>query len=98
MKKTAAKTKATFTLLYDKDYSIGEAFEVVHGPPVKEIIMYNRHLNAKSENANADSNEPLGVPDTFIIGKKEIIVRRRFAPDYLIQAGVSDILKHPPEK
>lgn len=41
MKKTTAKTKATFTLLYDKDYSIGEAFDVVYKPPVKEIIMYN---------------------------------------------------------
>lgn len=98
MKKTAAKTKATFTLLYDKDYSIGEAFDVVYKPPVNEIMMYNQQLDADLENANTDNSERLPVPATFIINKNGIIVWRQFNPDYSIRASVSDILKHLADK
>lgn len=94
--KTVSKTKVKFTLLYDKDYSISEAFDVVFKPTEKEIAMYNDRLKADLENANTDSSKRLPVPATFIINKKGIIVWREFNPDYKVRASVHDILKNIP--
>lgn len=96
LEKTATKTKATFTLLYDKDYSISKAFDVVFKPTEKEIALYDDRLKADLEHANTDSTNRLPVPATFIIDKNGIVVWRHFNPDYRIRASVSEILEHIP--
>lgn len=98
LEKTASKTKATFTLLYDKDYAISEAFDVVFKPSDMEIAMYDDRLKADLEHANTDTTKRLPVSATFIIDKNGIVVWRHFNPDYRIRASVADILEHIPAK
>ena len=95
--KTATKTKATFTLLYDKDYLIGENFDVVFKPTNKEVTLYDDRLKADLEHAHSDSSTRLPVPATFIINKKGIIEWRQFNSDYKVRASVADIIKNIPE-
>ena len=97
LEKTATKANATFTLLYDKNFTIGEAFDVVFKPTGKEISLYNGRLNANLEKAHSDKSSRLPVPATFIINKNGVVVWRHFNPDYRIRASVKEILAHIPK-
>lgn len=98
LKKTAGKTQASFTLLYDKDYLIGNAFDVIFEPEISEINMYNERLHAQLSESQSDKSSRLPVPATFIINKSGKIVWRQFNPDYHIRANVVDILANIPVK
>ena len=98
LKKTEEKTKATFTLLYDKDYQIGNSFDVIFKPQNREINLYNTRLHAQLDKSQSDSSSRLPVPATFIINSKGRIVWRQFNPDYHIRANVSDIINNIPAK
>ena len=98
LKKTEEKTQATFTLLYDKDYLIGNAFDVIYKPGIREINGYNNILHAQLDKSQSDSSSRLPVPATFIINTKGRIVWRQFNPDYHIRAYVSDIINNIPVK
>ncbi|MEJ7626220.1 MAG: peroxiredoxin-like family protein [Ferruginibacter sp.] len=96
LKQTRVKTNASFTLLYDKNYAIGNAFDVIFKPEDKLINLYNEKLKAQLEKSHSDSSNRLPVPATFIINKKGIIVWRQFNPDYRLRASVKDIISHIP--
>lgn len=98
LEKTASHTRASFTLLYDKDYSIGEAFDVVFTPEKELIAMYDSRLNADLEHAHSDSSARLPVPATFIINADSKIVWRQFNPDYRVRGSVKEILENIPSK
>lgn len=98
LNKTKEKTKATFTLLHDKDFLIGNAFDVVFIPEEKIIALYNDKLKANLEGASSDGSPLLPVPATFIINKAGVIVWRQFNPDYRVRASVKDIMKNIPAK
>jgi peroxiredoxin len=98
LKKTEKKTQATFTLLYDKDYSIGNAFDVIFEPSSQEIDMYNSRLHAQLDQSQSDRSNRLPVPATFIINQSGKIVWRQFNPDYHIRADVKDIIRNLPMK
>ncbi len=98
LKQTRTKTNASFTLLYDKDYAIENAFDVTFKPEDKLVALYNERLNAKLEKSHSDASARLPVPATFIINKKGIIVWRQFNPDYRIRASVKDIIDNIPTK
>ena len=98
LKKTEEKTKATFTLLYDKDYQIGNSFDVIFKPDNRTVDLYNTRLHAQLDESQSDSSSRLPVPATFIINKKGKIVWRQFNPDYHIRANVSDIINNIPVK
>lgn len=98
LKKTEEKTKAAFTLLYDKDYLIGNSFDVIFKPEIREINLYNTRLHAQLDKSQSDSSSRLPVPATFIINTKGKIVWRQFNPDYHIRANVSDIINNIPAK
>ena len=92
------KTKSTFTLLYDKDYEIGNQFDVIFRPEEKLIGLYNSRLNAQLSVAHSDSSSRLPVPATFIINKKGIVTWRQFNRDYRVRASVKEILENLPTK
>ena len=98
LQKTQEKTKADFVLLHDKDFKIGEAFDVVFMPDAKQINMYNVQLNAHLEEASSDGTARLPVPATFILDKNGVVVWKQFNPDYKIRASVKEILDHIPKK
>jgi peroxiredoxin len=94
LNKTAEKTGAQFTLLYDKDYKICDAFDVTFQPEKKTRFIYNNALGADLKNAHSDDSERLPVPATFVINKEGIIVWRQFDINYKNRSNVDDILKH----
>ena len=96
LKMMAEKTHTSFTLLYDKDYTIEDAFDVTFQPEKNIIDLYNSRLNAQLDKSHSDKSNRLPIPATFIINKKGVIVWRQFNPNYKIRASVKDILDNIP--
>jgi peroxiredoxin len=92
LNKTAEKTGAAFTLLYDEDYHIANAFDVTFRPDSMQRIMYNTMLGAKLKRAHSDDSQRLPIPATFVISKDGKIVWRQFDPDYKKRSSVEEIL------
>jgi len=81
LKRTAEKTHASFSLLYDEGYKISDLFDVTFKPDTMTTIMYNTLLSANLKKANTDDSQRLPIPATFIIGTDGKIVWRHFDPD-----------------
>lgn len=96
LKRTAEKTHASFSLLYDEGYKIAEAFDVAFRPTKLERAIYNRLLNANLKNAHSDESQQLPIPATFIIGKDGKIIWRHFDPDYKKRSTVKEIIENLP--
>ncbi len=94
LKRTADKTKASFSLLFDEDYKIADAFEVAFRPTKFERAIYNNILKADLKNAHSDESQQLPIPATFIIGKDRKIIWRHFDPDYKKRSTIEDILEN----
>lgn len=93
LKRTAKKTHASFSLLYDDGYKIADLFDVTFKPDRLTTIIYNTILGANLKEANTDDSQRLPIPATFIIGTDGKIVWRHFDPDYKKRSTVSDIIK-----
>jgi len=93
IKKTIEKTGAEFTILFDEDYKIAEAFDVLFLPNKMMRMMYNTVLIAKLKESHSDDTEQLPIPATFIISKEMKIIWRHFDPDYKKRSKMADILE-----
>jgi len=96
LKRTAEKTHASFSLLYDEGYKISDMFDVTFKPDTMTTIMYNTVLGANLKKANTDDSQRLPIPATFIIGTDGKIVWRHFDPDYKKRSSVSEIIDNLP--
>lgn len=94
---TQEKTKASFTLLYDKDYKIADLFDVKFRPNTVTRTTYNTVLNADLKNAHSNDSQQLPIPATYIINKNRKIVWRQFDPDYKNRSKVEDIINNIPK-
>lgn len=92
IKKTIEKTGAEFTILYDENYKIAEAFDVLFLPNKMMRVMYNAVLGAKLKESHSDTSEQLPIPATFIISKEMKVIWRHFDPDYKKRSKMADIL------
>ena len=92
IKKTIEKTNAEFTILYDEDYKIAEAFDVLFLPNKMMRVVYNVALGAKLKESHSDNSEQLPIPATFIISKEMKLKWRHFNPDYKKRSKMEDIL------
>lgn len=91
--KTAEKTGAEFTLLFDENYHIAEAFDVQFRPDSMQRVMYNTVLGANLKEAHSDESQQLPIPATFVIGQDGKIAWRHFDPDYRKRSSVKDIVE-----
>ena len=91
--KMAEKTGAKFSLLYDKDYKIADAYDVTFTPSGSQLFTYNVILGAKLKDTHSDESQRLPIPATYIVNQKGIITWRQFDPDYKKRSSVKDILK-----
>ena len=89
----AQKTGADFTLLYDEDYKIADAYDVSFKPSATTLFTYNTILGAKLKKTHSDDSQRLPIPATYIVAPNGKIVWRQFDPDYKNRSNVSDILK-----
>lgn len=89
---TIEKTGAQFTLLYDKNYSIAELFDVLYKPSGTKKLMYNSLLGANFKDAHSNDNTQLPIPATFIINKNKEIIWRQFSLENDKRSSVKEIL------
>ena len=94
LNKTMEKNNISFTLLYDKDYTICTSFDVLFEPTNGQINKYNTFLNANLKEAHSQEEVLLPVPATFIIGTDGVIKWRQFDHNYKERSTVQEIIKH----
>lgn len=87
------KTGAAFSLLYDEDYTISEAYDVTFTPEARQLFTYNKILMANLKKSQSDDTQRLPVPATYIIDTNGIIAWRQFDPDYKKRSTIEAILK-----
>ena len=89
----AQKTGAHFSLLYDEDYAIADAYKVSFKPNKSTLLMYNTMLNANLKKTQSDDSQRLPIPATYIISREGQIIWRHFNPDYKARSSVKEILE-----
>ncbi|MBN2775863.1 MAG: AhpC/TSA family protein [Prolixibacteraceae bacterium] len=96
LEKMEEKSGVKFSLLYDEDYKISDAYDVTFLPDTKQIVLYNTMLNAKLKESHSDDSQRLPIPATYIINTEGKVVWRQFDPDYKNRSTVKDILNNLP--
>jgi len=90
--KTIEKTRASYSVLYDKDMKIMKAYEVAYEVDERTVTRYrNADIDLLAANGQKDKAY-LPVPAVYIISKEGTIVYRYFEPDYKKRASVQEIL------
>lgn len=92
LNKMEEKSGVEFTLLYDEDYTIADAYDVTFNPSGSQRLMYNVVLGAKLKKTHSDESQRLPIPATYIIGQDGKIIWRQFDPDYKNRSSVKEIL------
>lgn len=90
--KMATKSEAEFTLLYDEDYKIAEAYDVNFNPSSMQLFTYNVILRGNLKNTHSDESQRLPIPATYIIDSNGKIIWRQFDHDYKKRSSVKEIL------
>ena len=93
LSKSAEKSGAKFTLIYDEGYKIADAFNVLFQPSEQRAQMYNRY-GADLKNAHSDDTQRLPVPATFVISKEGVVLWKHFEGDYKRRSSIKEILKY----
>ena len=92
--KTIEKTKAYYSILYDKDMKIMKAYDVAFEVDEGTVSRYkNADINLAVANGQKDKVF-LPVPALYIISKEGTIIYRFFEPDYKKRASVQEILEN----
>lgn len=91
--KMEEKSGASFTLLFDKDYKISEAYDVIYKPTSMQLFTYNALLGGKLKRTHSDDSQQLPIPATFIIDTNGIIVWRQFDPNYHNRSSAKEIIR-----
>lgn len=93
LERMSEKTGARFTLLYDEDYKIAEAYDVNFTPTGTQLFTYNVILRGHLKDTHSDKSQRLPIPATYIINRQGIIAWRQFDPDYHHRSSVKEILQ-----
>jgi len=96
LRKTADKTNASFTLLYDEDYKISDQFQLTFQPDSMTRVMYNTVLGGDLKTAHSDESQQLPIPATYILNKEGVVVWRHFDPDYKKRSKIENIIANIP--
>src|SRR6188474_1529293 len=92
--KTIEKTKASYSLLYDKEMKIMKAYAVAFEVDERTVARYkNADIDLAAANGQKDKVY-LPVPAVYIINKERTIRYRFFDADYKKQPTVKDILEN----
>ena len=92
--KTIEKTKASFSLVYDKEMKIMKAYAVAFEVEERTVARYkNADIDLMTANGQKDKVY-LPIPAAYIINKEGTIVYRFFDTDYKKRATVGMILEN----
>lgn len=93
IKKTIEKTKATFSVIEDKNLAIMKSYKVNFAVDENTVTKYKGY-GIDFEKANGENGANLPVPATYIVGKNGKIKYAFFNTDYSKRASVKDILEN----
>ncbi|MBE7175827.1 MAG: AhpC/TSA family protein [Mucilaginibacter polytrichastri] len=93
LKKTSAKTGATFPILSDRENRIMKAYQVDYVMEPGLVTQYKTYGIDLSK-ANGNDKNMLPVPATYIIGKDGTISFVHFDKDYKKRASAKTLLSH----
>ena len=93
IKKTIEKTKATFSVIEDKNLAIMKSYKVNFAVDENTVMKYKGY-GIDFEKANGENGANLPVPATYIVGKNGKIKYAFFNTDYSKRASVKDILEN----
>jgi peroxiredoxin len=89
--KTVEKTKASFSMVQDKGYTIMKAYDVNYTMDEAMVTKYKTYgVDLNKNNGNTDHVLP--VPATYIINKSGKITFVHFDKDYTKRASVAQIM------
>jgi peroxiredoxin len=91
--KTIDKTKATYSIVYDKGLKIMKAYDVSFAVDDATIEKYKKY-GIDFEKANGENGANLPVPAVYIINKEGKITYRFFDSDYSKRPSVSELLSY----
>jgi peroxiredoxin len=89
--KTIAKTKATYSIVQDKGYSIMKSYGVNYVMEDATVSKYKGY-GVDMTKANGNTDNVLPVPATYVINSAGKIAFVHFDKDYSKRASVKDIL------
>lgn len=91
--KTIEKTKAEYSILFDKGMKIMKAYDVEYEMEENTVTRY-RNAGIDIEKNNGENGRYLPVPAIYIIDKESTVTYRFFEPDYKKRPSVQEILKN----
>jgi peroxiredoxin len=91
--KTIAKTKASYSILFDEGLQIMKSFDVAYAVDNVTIQSYKKY-GIDFTQVNGVNGAYLPVPAVYVVNKDGEIVFRHFDPDYRKRAMVQEILDH----
>ncbi len=92
IQKTIKKTKATYSIISDVDYSIMEAYNVKYDIIDTTTTKYKGYVENVTSKQNNNGENVLPIPATYIIGQDGKIKWYHFDPKYSNRSTVKDIL------
>ena len=93
VQKTIEKTKASFSIIEDKDLAIMKSYKVNFAVDENTIAKY-KNYGIDFDKVNGSNSSNLPVPATYIIGKNGKIKYAFFDVNYTKRASVKDIIEH----
>lgn len=94
VKKMVKKTKATYSIISDKDFSIMAAYNVKYEVNDSTVRKYKNYVDNVTAKQNNDGEAVLPIPATYIINKDGKIEWFHFDPAYNKRSTVKEILEH----
>src|SRR6056297_3530060 len=70
LEKMEEKSGVKFSLLYDEDYKISDAYDVTFTPKTSELLIYKNVLGAKLKETHSDDSQRLPIPATYIVDQE----------------------------
>ena len=93
VQKTIEKTKASFSIIEDKNLALMKSYKVNFAIDESTIVKYKTY-GIDFDKANGSNSSNLPVPATYIVGKNGKIKYAFFDVNYTKRASVKDILDH----
>lgn len=92
IEKTVGKTKASFPIVHDQDFSIMRAYKTAFTVDPATAAKY-KGFGLDLQAANGASQDVLPVPATYIVGQNGKIKYAYFNPDYRKRVSVKQVLQ-----
>lgn len=93
-RKMIKKTSATYSILYDEDYKIMNAYEVSYKISKETVPKYFPFVKKLTKKANGNDEGILPIPATYIINKEGKVVYKYYNEDYTKRSTIKEILTY----